>query len=423
MIYRIIFILLLTVQFGYSQNFYVIGSTVHIGNGEVIEQAVIIVEEGKIANVVEAVLVKLDINFGPILNMNGKHIYPGIIAPDTRIGLVEIDNLRPTEDFIEVGKFNPNIRSLIAYNTDSDVAETILSNGILFAQIVPKGGFISGSSSVVKLDAWNWEDAAVKADDGIHLWWPGRFQQGGWWGNPGKITENGRYQTAIDAIRAFLFEAKAYYEAEPNDLEINLKFEALKEVFNGNQNLYVHANEAKEMISAIYLTEALGINTMVIVGGNHAMEISELLKEKNIPVILGSIHELPTRNQSDINELYKLPGQLQQEGIKFCLSYKNAWEQRSLLFLAGSAAAYGLSKEEALASITKNAAEILRLQNIGTLEAGKDATFIISKGDVLDMRTSIIEQAYIKGKAVDLNNKQKELYDKYKSKYKSEGKL
>ncbi len=421
--YKFLFAILLITKLAYSQNFYVIGATVHIGNGIVIDNAVIIVEDGKISEVVDATTVKLNTSFGPTIKAYGKHIYPGIIAPNTRIGLVEIDYVVQTTDYKEVGVFNPNVRSLIAYNTDSDVASTILVNGITHAQIVPQGGRISGSSSVVKLNGWNWEYAAVRVDDGIHVRWPARFTRRGWWANPGKITENEDYAKLIADIRAFLLEAKAYHELEIKSENINLKFEALEGVFNGDQNFYVHVQGAKEIIAAIDLVEELGIETMVIIGGKDAFEVADLIKEKDIPIILRSVHSLPSKNHSDIDEPYKLPAQLQKEGIRFCLAYKNAWEQRSLMFLAGTAAAYGLTKEEALASITKNTAEILGLDNLGTLEKGKNASFIISTGDILDMRTSIVEKAYIDGKEVDLNNKQKELHQKYIKKYKSEGKL
>ena len=104
-----------------------------------------------------------------MVDLKGKHVYPGIIAPATNLGLIEVSTVRASADYNEVGDINPNIHSIFAYNTDSKVINTLRSNGILLAHIVPSGGTISGTSSVVQLDAWNWEDAAYKTDNGIHL--------------------------------------------------------------------------------------------------------------------------------------------------------------------------------------------------------------------------------------------------------------
>ncbi len=371
--------------------------------------------------VVDARLVKIDLSEKRVINAHGKHIYPGIIATNTRLGLEEIEAVDATLDFRELGDFTPNIRSSIAYNTDSEVLATIKSNGVLYAQIVPEGGFLSGTSSVMKTNAWNWEDALVKAEDGLHLWWPSRFSRGGWWANPGALKENEGYTNNIEEITAFISEAKAYLAGERE--VTNIKFEAMKGVFEGTQNLYVHADKAKEMIDAISMAENAGIKKVVVVGGLEAMEIVPLLKAKNIHVIIGNIHTLPSNEHSNIDAHYTLPAALQKAGVLYCISYMEAWEQRNLIFVAGTAAAYGLTKEEALAAITKNAAEILGLNNIGTLETGKDATFIISTGDILDMRTSVVEQAFIDGKEIDLGDKQKKLYEKYIEKYSNEGKL
>jgi imidazolonepropionase-like amidohydrolase len=404
-----------------SQEFYLTGATVHIGNGEVFENGLVKVLDGKIEMVVDARVVKIDLSDKKVINVYGKHIYPGIIAMNTRLGLEEIEEVNATLDFEEFGDFTPNIRSSIAYNTDSEVLATIKSNGVLYAQVVPEGGLISGSSSVLKTNAWNWEDALVKAEDGIHLWWPSRFSRGGWWAEPGELKENESYTNKINEISSFLGEAKAYLGAAQKVK--NIKFEATKALFEGTQNLYVHVNKAKEMIDAISMAEKVGIQKVVIVGGLEAPEIATLLKEKNIPVIIGDIHTLPSNEHSDVDAHYKLPAALQKTGVQYCISYKESWEQRNLVFVAGTAAAYGLTKEEALSAITKNAADILGLSNIGSLETGKNASFVIASGDILDMRTSVVEQAFIDGVEIELGDKQKKLYEKYIEKYKNEGKL
>lgn len=414
-------VLILFCQLSFAEDIYVVGGTIHVGNGEVIEKGVLVIKDGYISEVGKETEISVDTTNATVIYAEGKDIYPGIIAPDTRIGLVEIDYLRPTKDFSEVGNFNPNVRSLIAYNTDSEVGKTILTNGITHAQVVPSGGFISGSSSVVKMSAWNWEDATVSTDEGVHLRWPNQFRRTGWWASPGVYKEDDNYASKIEAIENFLLEAKAY--AATKSPTTNLKFEAMRGVFNGEQNLYVHANGVKELLAAINLIDKLEIKRPVLVGANHVEDIIDLVKAKDIPVIVRSVHKTPSYRQSDVDESFTLPAKLQAAGIKFCLSYKGAWEQRNLPFLAGTAAAFGLTKEEALSAITKNTAEILGLEELGTLEKGKEGTFIISKGDVLDMRTSVIETMYIKGQHIELMDKQKALYNKFKTKYMQEGKL
>lgn len=167
-----------------SQPIVLRGGTAHIGNGQVIENSIIRFENGKITFVGTSGEFIPDDNT-KIIDAAGKHIYPGLIAANTTIGLSEIEAVRATLDFNETGELNPNVRSIIAYNTDSKIIPTIRSNGVLLAQITPRGGRISGTSSIVELDAWNWEDAAYKTDIGIHLNWPSKFSQTGWWAEPG----------------------------------------------------------------------------------------------------------------------------------------------------------------------------------------------------------------------------------------------
>ena len=408
-----------------SKTIAIVGGTAHIGNGEVIENSVIVFNKGKIELVTTADEFDVerenklnDSFFADIIDAKGKHIYPGIIALNTQLGLNEINAVRATRDYDEVGAFNPNVRSIIAYSTDSRVTPTIKSNGILLAEITPQGGVISGSASLVQLDAWNWEDAAVKTDHAIYLNWPRLYNQTGWWANKGAIKANKQYDKNVDEIIQFFREAQSYYN-NPKPKQKNLKLEATNGLFNGGKQLFVRVNGTREILAAINMKKTFGLK-MVIVGGMNSWQVAEHLKENNIPVVLGALHSLPDFPESDIDINYKAPYLLKQAGVEFCLSLHGAWEQRNLMFVAGNAVSYGLSKEEALAAITLSAAKILGIEDrLGTLEKGKDATLIISSGDVLDMRTSNIEKAYISGRNTDLSDKQKVLYQKYKVKYKA----
>ena len=399
-----------------KENILLINGTAHIGNGQVINNSIIGVKEGKIILIGDASAGHADRKDYPVvIDAKGKHIYPGFIDCNSSLGLTEIDLVRATRDYNEVGDLNPNVRSIIAYNTDSKIPPTVRSNGVLMVQIVPEGGIITGQSSVVELDAWNWEDAAYKTDEGIHLNWPRMhiIQN-----NP-KETEDvqkQKIQASLNAIELLFSEARSYDLMRSNK-EKNLKLEAMRGLFNGSKTLYVHCNYIKEIVSAINLIKHYGIR-MVLVGGADSYRVTELLKANNVSVILGRTHSLPPREDDDLDISYKLPFLLKQAGVLFALSVEGSWQNRNLMFNAGSAVGYGLTKEEALATITSSPAKILGIdKRVGTLEVGKDATLFISEGDALDMRTNNVTKAFIRGKDIELDNIQMQLYRKYMTKY------
>ncbi len=404
-----------------SQPILITGATAHLGNGQVIENSAIAFEDGKINLVADARLIRIDGSKNyKIIDATGKHIYPGIIAPNTTIGLVEISAVRATRDETEVGQMNPNVRSIIAYNTDSKVTPTVRSNGVLLAQISPQRGRIPGSSSIVELDAWNWEDALYREDVGIHLNWPSlfSFSKGN---NTEVINKNKKYEEQVLELEKFFDEASAYSKnSSPETL--NLKFEAMRGLFNKSKKLFVHTNQAKTIMQATLFAKKYDLE-FVIVGAKDSWMITDFLKEHNIPVIINSTQSLPSSEDDDIDQPFKTPVQLQEAGILFCFSHSGHDTQRNLPFQAGQAVGYGLDCEEAIKALTLNTAKILGVdQSVGSLEEGKDATLFISEGDVLDMRTCKVVQAFIRGKELDLDNKQKALYRKYKAKYETQNK-
>jgi len=191
----------------------------------------------------------------------------------------------------------------------------------------------------------------------------------------------------------------------------------MKGLFDKSKKIFVHVANTREILAVIDFNKKFNLDLAVVCDANVA-PVAGLLKENHIPVVLVNIHSLPDRAEDDVDLPYKTPYLLKQAGVDFCLSLDGAWQQRNLPFIAGTAAAYGLTKEEALATITSNTARILGIdKTVGTLETGKDATIIVSTGDLLDMRTNNIEYAFIRGKQIDLDNSQKELYLKYQAKY------
>lgn len=381
------------------------GATVHIGNGRLMENAVIIIEEGKIKDIADARLVRLDTTNSIYIKAQGKHIYPGFILPNATLGLVEIDAVRATRDARETGFMNPHVRSIVAYNTESIVSSTVRTNGILLSQICPRGGRISGTSSIVEMDGWNWEDAVYKEDDGLQLNWPYY-----------RSSKKKQYGEQIEALKDFFAKAKAYSEHTVN--EADLRMEAMKGLFDGSKTLFVHAWQQIELQDAVYFAKTYGVKKIVLTGAGEAWKIADFLAEEKIPVILERTHSLPSHEDEMIDMPFKKAYLLQKAGVLYCLNYAGDMERmgsRNLPFTAGTTAAYGVNKEDALRSITLNAAEILGIDaSVGSIEIGKDATLFISTGDALDMRTLHVEHAFIRGKQLDLNNHQKELYEKYK---------
>jgi imidazolonepropionase-like amidohydrolase len=408
-----------------TKSILIMNATAHLGNGTVIQNSLIGIKDGKISLVADATTAKIDkAAYGEVIDAAGKQVYPGMIAPNSTLGLTEIDAVRATNDFHEVGTTLPNVRSLIAYNTDSKVIPTVRCNGVLLAQITPRGGMVSGTSSIVMLDGWNWEDAAYKVDDGIHVNWP-RIQSRKYLDEdniyPGPYEKNKEYTRQVNELKKLVADAKAYNETEAKE-EKNLRFEAMKGIFTGAQTLFIHVSNVKEIIEAVSFVKANAIPKVSLVGGRDSWMVAELLKENNISVVVARVHDLPEHPDDDVDQPYKLPALLQKAGVLFCLNNEQgemeASNTRNLPFMAGTAAAYGLTKEEALMSVTLSAAKILGIdKTTGSLEVGKDATLFISTGDALDMKSNNVENAFVKGVSIDLNNDQKALYEKYKKKY------
>lgn len=396
------------------------GATIHIGNGRVIENGLITFDKGVITNVGDASTVRLNTNEMDVISLAGKHIYPGLISPASLVGLQEVAAVRATVDSREIGELNPNVRALIAYDTDSEVIPTIRNNGILLTQAMPMGGTVSGSSSIMHTDGWNWEDAALRKDDGIWLNWPGYFARNFDFDTfQVSIRKNDKRDEAMRALQTTFGEAKAY-AALPSPSPMNLKFEAMRGLFTGKQNLYVRADFSKDIIEAVRFAKSVGVPKVVIVGGEESDKVAGFLKENNVPVILSALHRLPNRQDEAVDLPYRLPGILQKAGVLVSLSYAEEWwRTRNLPFLAGTAVGFGVTdREEALKMITANTAKILGIDNVvGTLEPGKQATLFVSAGDALDMRTNVIEHAFIQGRKVNLDDKHKRLNQKFKAKY------
>ena len=404
----------------FGQQTLFLGATAHIGDGSKIETSAIAIKDGKFTMVADARVIRINpSDYDTIIHVYDKHLYPGFISTNTTLGITEIGAVRATRDYEEVGEFKPHVRSLIAFNAESKILPTIRSNGVLMAQVAPKGGRITGTSSLMKLGGWNWEDAAIRADDGIHVNWPSYFIKKGWWAEPGGIEKTDYYKDDLSELNNYFEKSRAYFNSKKTTLDIEM--EAMSGLWNGSKNLYIHANLAREITDAVLFTKKYSLKNVAIIGGKEAHLVTDILTKNAIPVILDRIHRLPNTSDEDIDMPYKQAKILFEAGVKISFCYQGDMEamgQRNLPFSAGTAVAYGLPYEEAIAALTLNTAQILGVEKeMGSISLGKDATFFISKGDALDIRTNDVQFAFIKGEKIDLDNHQKALDRKYRAKY------
>ena len=404
-----------------SRSILILGATAHLGTGDVLEDCAVGFRNGEIDYVGRSFQVNRQ-KYDDILDATGQHLYPGFIVTNTTLGLQEIGAVRATQDQYEVGTFRPNVRSVIAFNTDSEITPTVRTNGVLMGQITPRGGVVSGSSGVVHFDGWNWEDAAIAMVDGIHLNWPSTHHRHR---KDGKIDIQRRktYDQQKHEIDRFFGEAQAY-AAAPRGSVTDVRHEGMRGLFDGSLCLYVHTNDARAITEAVHFKRDLGIERMALVGGYDAYLVADLLRENDVAVMLQSVHSLPRFADDDVDLPFKLPKLLMDEGLTVALQVDKRMTEmnsRNLPFYAGTARAYGLTEEQAIQALTRNPARILGIEDqVGTLERGKTASLFLSEGDALDMRTNSLTHAWIEGREIDLDNRQRELYRKFQTKYGAE---
>ena len=347
-----------------------------------------------------------------VLDASNKHIYPGLIALDTTMGLVEVEMMRPSNDAYEVGFINPQLEAIAAFNPDSEIIPTVRVNGITHAQVVPQGDGLAGQSALVSMDSWTIEDALVESNKQFHLYWPYiRWMS----------SDADKRQEQLDAlgkrvskIHDAFSDAKRYQLALKADklTKTDLRWQALTPLFDGNAQLFVHAQSQKQIEEAIALSKIYGFK-LVIVGGYDAWRLADALSEVKAKVIYTQTLSLPKRKDEPIDLAFKIPALLQQAEIPFALGFSSDWNSRNLPFAAGQTVAYGLTKSEALRSITLDAAKILDIDDMGAIAPGFKANMIIANGDILDPMQAVIESVYIDGRKIDLNNRHQQLYQKY----------
>ncbi|MEC7566174.1 MAG: amidohydrolase family protein [Planctomycetota bacterium] len=401
-----------------TQPIALVGGTVHTVSGETIENATILFEQGKIVAVGKQVSLRQGVQ---IIQIPGKHVFPGMLDAYTNMGLVEINAVRASDDEQEVGNFNPNVRAEVAVNPDSEIIPTTRSNGVLLCLSAPSGGLVSGRSAVLQLDGWTYEDLTIHAGAGLHVNWPSMALVNDWWVSASAKDQIASREKALLDLTDKFDMARRYDAARSQnpDTLIDVKWESMRDILAGNVPLIVTANNANQIQAAVAFAVRQKVK-LIINGGYDAIYCADLLKKHAVPVILGGVYRTPRRTDDFYDLPYEMPAILNRLGVQFCISSDGrfgASMSRNLPFHAGTAAAYGLPVDEAVKAVTLYPAQILGVdKQVGSLEVGKDATLVITDGHLLEIATQV-EQTYVQGRRVDMSDRHKRLWNKYQQRY------
>jgi imidazolonepropionase-like amidohydrolase len=399
-----------------------IGGTIHTVSAGVIKNGTILFDKGTITAVGTNVTIPAN---AERIDVTGKHIYPGLIDSRSDMGLTEIGSVRGTIDVAETGSINPSVRVEDAVNPESELIPVARANGVAIVATMPRGGLISGLAAALMLDGWTAEDLTLRSRLGLVINWPAMVYAPSGFVRISKEEWQKQRDEQLKALRETFANARAYMTAKKAEQQKGVvyhdsdpRWQAMIPVLEGKTPVFVDANELSQIQAAMSWADQESVK-IVIVGGRDAWLVREQLKAKNIPVIVTNIQTAPVRRWQGYDEVFTLPKRLQEAGVRFCITGDgDASNSRNIAYQAANAAAYGLPKEEALKSVTLYAAQILGIADkVGTLEPGKDATLIVTNGDPLEPPT-VTEQMFIQGKKIDLMNKHKQLYEKYRQKYK-----
>jgi len=363
-----------------------------------------------------------------VIDLGGRHVYPGFIAANSALGLVEVSAVPVTVDTTETGPINPNARALVALNADSELVPVARSNGVLAALAVPAAagaGGIAGTSAVIQLDGWNWEEMALVPEAALHVRLPNMRLNNALLGPELEHLGDDLRRAAANRLREIeqAFDAAAAYSrarAATPEMPRDARWEAMLPVMRGERPVFVQASDLAQIRQALALAEKHALK-LVIVGGADAWRVAGLLRERNVPVVIASVHTRPLRIDDGVDEAFRLAAKLHAAGVRFAIarggSAGSAANDRNLPYEAASAAAHGLPREEALKAITLYPAQILGVEKqLGALAPGLLANFIVTDGDPLETPTQV-QRIFIQGREVDVSNRQTRLAEKYRQRY------
>lgn len=396
-------------------------ATVHTVSGETFSPGDVLIEGTKIT----AVNPRIDPAGARVIDLSGQHLYPGLIAPTTSLGLTEIGAVRATQDTSETGEFTPDVQAWIAVNPDSELLPVARANGIAHALTLPLGGTVSGYSGLIALDGWTIEDLVVRHPIALHLFWPAMLLNTA---TRDQTQDKSQFKSIPDQSRDrlkrikeiddFFAEARAYARLKQNKSNLTVPaWEAMLPVVNGSVPVMIHANEYRQIKSAVQWAATNQIK-MILAGGRDAWRAAELLAQHKIPVIFENTFELPARETDSYDVHFKAPALLHQAGVRVLLSEGPgagpATQARNLPYAAAQAAAFGLPRNEALKGITLYPAELFQVADrLGSIAPGKDATLFSASGDILDIRSEV-KHLWIAGREISLQSRHTRLHDKYR---------
>ncbi len=404
------------------------GATVHTAAGSVLAPGDVRIKDGAILELGA----RIEAGGARGVDLSGLHLYPGLIAADCSLGLSEIGSVRASQDTAEVGDYSPDVDSWVAVNPDSELIPVARANGITHALVAPEGGTVAGRSALIALRGWTWEEMVVRAPAALHINWPSmaldvtpREEGKGKGKKESKsLEEQAELRRAkLLELDTFFQEARAYWDARlasrkgAREPMRHPAWEAMRGAVLGETPVIVHAHGVREITAAVEWAGRRGLS-LVIAGGRDAWRVAGLLAEKQVPVLLETVMEVPARDYDPHDANFRAPEVLRQAGVLFALSPSpgtwSVWDLRNLPLRAAFARAHGLPEEDALASITRNPAIILGVgDRLGTIEAGKEASLFAADGDILDVRTRVV-RVWIAGAETSLETRHTRLYEKYR---------
>ncbi len=404
------------------------GATVHTVSGPAISSGDVLVKEDKIV----AVGIDLADPDARVIDLKGRHLYPGLILMDSALGLSEIEAVRATQDTTEVGEFKPDVQSWIAVNPDSELIPVARANGITHAEPSPQGGLVAGQSGVIALEGWTVAQMTVKHPAALHVYWPDmslaldRHRSGRKPPKQTSIEEQSRLRRErLIGLNEFFQEARAYAKGRELELKnnprategLNPPYEAMLDAVRGKIPVMVHADDIRQIKAALQWAQTNQLR-MILVGGRDAAMAAGLLAPARVPVVFERVFAMPERGEDSYDINFRAPEALSKAGVTVAFAMGPDSMQvtmaRNLPYEAAQAAAFGLPKEEALKAITLVPAQLLGVADrLGSIEPGKEASLFVADGDILDIR-SRVNGMWIAGKEVSMETRHTRLHDKYK---------
>jgi imidazolonepropionase-like amidohydrolase len=403
------------------------GATIHTVTKGTIQNGMIVLDRGKITAIGTNVAVPPN---AKVVDVAGKHIYPGLIDAYSTVGITEIGAVDMSNDITELGDLNPNVRAAVAVNAASRHIGTTRSAGVLVAFSTPDGGVVSGLSSAMSLEGWTWEEMSMKGAAALNVNWPdpnARPRRFGGGGGPGGGQREApkTYAEQVQALKNFFAEARAYRDAVKAGQQIrsDARYAAMIPALDGAIPVVVAAEGVAQINDALTWGKEEKLR-LVIRGARDAIHVAARLKAENVPVILTSTMAAPERQHEGYDGAYSTPAKLHAAGVKFAIAGgSGGLYSNRLPWDAGVAVAFGLSEEEALKAVTINAAEVMGVSDkVGSLEVGKEATLLITTGTPLDMTSNIL-QSYIQGREINMMDIHKFFFEKYLEKIKQRQKV